>query len=143
MVLGFNSIDVIRTKTHGKCSCCGKEHEYLDYTCFFPMWTRVEKSIDNYIPICPKCLAQRGLEFLELSKVPYLTKEALYALMLFYVDNSKYLKYYTKRFGKYRTNGIIDIDRALTVLGTYDVWVDNNSKELFDYEWRIRDYESE
>ncbi len=137
MVLGLKSVSMIFSKSGGACACCGDKNVYLDITGFFPAWTRVENSTDNYIPICKHCLAVKGIDYLELFRVPFLNKEALYSLMLFYRDNMKYLKYYTKRFGEYRTGGLIDVNRAMTVLGTYDVFLDEHEEELRDYVWRI------
>lgn len=129
MILGMHSIKIVREKTGCKCAICGST-ENLVCEEFIPQWTRVVSSIDNIIPLCDECRIRRGLQFIEIGKLKYLHSLYLEVLMRFYDGNSKYLKMYVRKFGKYRTRGLIDIDYALSILSAYDTYVDEHREEL-------------
>lgn len=129
MILGMHSIKVVLGKTDNKCSICGcKDNLVCDD--FIPQWTRVVPSVDNVIPICDKCGQERGLNFIEIGKLKYLRPLYLEVLMRYYSSNFKYLKMYVRKFGDYRTRGLIDVSYALTVLSSYDEFVENNRDRL-------------
>ena len=129
MVLSPHALRIVYNKTESRCAVCGS-NKNLTCTCFIPYWTRVPYSIDNMIPLCDLCRESRGYNFIELGKLKYLDKLSTQALMRFYSQQDKYLRIYVKRFGSYRTAGSLDIDYALRVLSSYDVYLETNKDEL-------------
>lgn len=129
MILGMHSIQVVLNKTGKRCSICGCK-ENIVCSDFIPAWTRVVNNIDNQIPLCDACREERGLQFIELGKLKFLDETYLQAAMRFYRSNDKYLKYYVRRFGEYRSRGLIEIDHAMMILSSYDAYVDEHYDEL-------------
>lgn len=129
MILGMHSIKVIKEKTGHRCAICGSTKNLVCED-FIPSWTRVVPHIDNEIPLCDECRINRGLQFIEIGKLKYLRPLYLEALMRFYRSNDKYLKMYVRKFGEYRTRGLIDVSYALTVLSSYDAYVESNKERL-------------
>lgn len=129
MILGLHSIKTVLAKTNGRCSICGKS-ENLVCIDFIPQWTRVVSDVDNVIPLCDECRLSRNLDFIELGKLKFLPAFHILSLMKFYDNNSKYVKAYVRKFGGYRTRGLVDIDYALTVLTSYDQYIADNEERL-------------
>ncbi len=128
MILGMQSLRKIRAKTDNRCAICGKQGE-LGCVPFIPQWTRVNTDIRNYIPMCDDCIIDRKMQFVEIGKLKYLKDESISELMSFYNTNAKFIKEYTRRFGKQRTMGLVDIDYALRILSSYDTFIENNHQE--------------
>ena len=125
MILGMHSIKEVRAKTECRCAICG-DTKNLVCVDFIPPWTRVEPTLNNVIPLCNNCMLFRSLQFIELGKLEYLPKKHIDELMNFYKGNSKYLKMYTRRFGVYRTRGLIDIEYSLRILSSYDTYIEEH-----------------
>lgn len=129
MVLNPYGLRIAYAKTDGRCAICGESEDTV-CTGFIPTWTRVPFSLDNVIPLCDKCRLQRKFDFIELGKLVFLSELGKQQLMRFYRDNSKYLKMYVRKFGRYRTGNQLDINYALLVLSSYDMFIIDHSKEL-------------
>lgn len=130
MVVGFRTQRMVYSKTRGRCAICGGQEDLLCCP-FIPAWTRlpVEK-FEVLIPLCISCNCSRGHSFLELGQLSYLPSLYIEQLMRYYRENEKYLKQYVRKFGNYRTRGLLDVDRALLVLESYDDWIRNNALEI-------------
>ena len=121
---------IVYKKSDFRCCICGRKS---DLTCdhFIPKWTRiVDNDVDNLIPICGKCNEDKGLNFIELSKLKYLPSLYVEVLMRYYRKNAIFLKKYVREFGSYRTNGKLDVERALLVLKSYDNYLEENKASL-------------
>lgn len=122
MILSPHKLKIVYNKTDGRCAICGG-YKNIVCTSFIPEWTRIQNSVDNQIPLCDDCIAQKGFNFIELGKLRYLDKLYIEVLMRYYDSESNYIKAYVRRFGKYRTFGVLDVDYALSVLGSYDEYI--------------------
>ena len=131
MILGIHGLRQVRAKTNGKCAICGST-ETLNCVGFIPAWTRVQDDIANQIPLCDKCYQSRRMQYIELGKLKYLSKEHVDELMLFYNNNAKYLKAYTRKFCKYRTMNLVSTEYALQVLSSYDTYIESTIKEKLE-----------
>lgn len=129
MILGMHSIKEVRSKTGCRCAMCGSTKNLVCVD-FIPPWTRVEPTIENVIPLCNDCMLLRSMQFIEIGKLQYLDKKHINELMRFYRNNNKYLKLYVRRFGHYRTRGLIDIEYALRILSSYDAYIEEHSEQL-------------
>lgn len=129
MVLGLSSVKKVLRKTGNKCAICGCTNN-LSCMDFIPLWTRIQPTIDNSIPLCADCIAERGMNFIELGKLKYVPQSTVFELMKVYQANDKYLKFYVRKFGTYRTRGLINVNRALLVLQSYDEFVYNNWPDI-------------
>lgn len=120
----------VLSKTKRRCSVCGcKENLTCDH--FIPQWTRcVNNEFEILIPMCEKCNSEKDMNFLELSKLKYLPTVYIEMLMRFYDEQSNYLKVYVRKFGSYRTNGKLDVERALLVLKSYDTYIMEHAEDL-------------
>lgn len=118
-------------KTDFKCAICGSTK---DLTCdhFIPKWTRiVGDEYENLIPMCDKCNEEKGVNFIELGKLKYLPKVFIDMLMRYYKPLNKYLKKYVKQYGAYRTEGKLDVEQAMLILNSYDMYIFGNK----DLDW--------
>lgn len=129
MILNPYELRVAYGKTDGKCAICGRE-DCVICTGFIPRWTRVRFSLDNVIPLCDECRLARSFNFIELGKLTYLNRTYVEQLMRFYRGESKYLKIYTRKFGSYRTGGLLDVDYSLSVLNSYDEYIRMHQSDL-------------
>lgn len=120
----------VLSKTRRRCAICGRK-EGLTCDHFIPQWTRcVGNDFENLVPLCEDCNQEKDCNFLELSKLKYLPDVYIEMLMRYYRENSNYLKKYVRKFGSYRTNGVLDIERALLVLKSYDEYIATHQYEL-------------
>lgn len=126
MVIGSHKRMIVYKKTDFRCAKCGSSAN-LTCTCFIPEWTRiVGDNTDNIIPLCDKCRLKKGMNFMELGELVYLPKLYIDLLMRYYMTIDKYLHKYVREFGKYRTNGRVDVTYALQVLSSYDGYIKDN-----------------
>lgn len=129
-VIGTHKRMIVYRKCDFSCCVCGSKY---DLTCdhFIPQWTRiVGNDTDNLLPMCDECNGKKGLQFMELSHLRYLPEAHLQALMRYYRNISKYLYKYIRDFGKYRTNGEVDIDKSIQVLQSYDLYIKEHYADL-------------
>ena len=130
MIIGSHKRMMTYKKTGFKCAICGSTHE-LECVCFIPEWTRiVSDDYENLIPLCFKCYLERGYNFIELGKLKFLPDTYIQMLMRYYSDIAMYLYKYVRMYGSYRTRGKLDIDRAKLILQSYDLYIEEHSKDL-------------
>lgn len=129
MILSPHRLKIVYGKTGGRCAICGVDKNIV-CTSFIPEWTRIQNSVDNQIPLCDSCIAQRKFNFIEIGKLKYLDNLYIEVLMRYYSGESNYIKAYVRRFGKYRTFGSLDVDYALSVLGSYDEYIKTHEDSL-------------
>lgn len=128
-VLSKSKRDKIYSKTSYRCSCCGS-YQKLTVDHFIPKWTRIVRyDIDNLIPMCEDCQEKKGCNFIALNELRFLSQIQKHKLMQYYQTKAKYLKKYVSQFGEFRTDGLLDVDRAKMILRSYDVYVEYNITE--------------
>lgn len=126
MVIGSHKRMIVYRKTDFKCAKCGST-ENLTCVCFIPEWTRLSNDdTANLIPMCDTCRINRGLNFIELGELVHLPKLFIEQLMEYYKTMDKYLYKYVRDYGRYRTRGLIDIDRTMQILSSYDEYIKDN-----------------
>ena len=85
--------------------------------------------IDNLIPMCEDCQEKKGCNFIALNELRFLSQIQKHKLMQYYQTKAKYLKKYVSQFGEFRTDGLLDVDRAKMILRSYDVYVEYDITE--------------
>lgn len=127
MVIGSHKRMIVYKKTDFRCAKCGSPKN-LTCTCFIPEWTRlVDSNTDNIIPLCDECRLKRGFNFIELGELVYLPRLFIDQLMMYYRTMDKYLRKYVSLYGKYRTNGKINVENTLQILSSYDEYIKRNN----------------
>lgn len=120
MVINSYKKMIVSKKTDGKCSMCGST-DNISCECFIPEWTRIIKDdYDNLIPLCDECRLSRGYNFIEIGSLKYLPELCIEQLLRYYRHISMYLYKYVRLYGKFRTNGKLDIDRSILIMESYD-----------------------
>lgn len=120
----------VLNKTRRRCSICGtKENLTCDH--FIPKWTRcVNNDFEDLIPMCESCNQEKDYNFIEISKLKYLPDVYIEMLMRYYDENRGYLKKYVRKFGKFRTGGLLDVEKALLIMSSYDSYISENYEGL-------------
>lgn len=129
-LIGTHKRMIVYKKCDFRCCVCGTK---VNLTCdhFIPQWTRiVGNDIENLLPMCSTCNFNKGLQFMELAQLKYLPTLYVEELMRYYRNISKYLYKYVRDFAYYRTNGEVDVDKAILILNSYDVYIKEHEKEL-------------
>lgn len=129
MVFDYKKNERVLCKTNCRCAMCGTENNLI-HAYFIPSWTRVPKEIDNIIPLCFNCNIKRGLNFIEIGKLKYLTEISLQETMRYYKKLDSYLYKYVALYGKQRTRGLINVDNNLLILNSYLLWCREHKSEL-------------
>lgn len=133
MVIGSHKRMIVYNKTGKKCSMCGCK-DNLTCVCFIPEWTRiVETDTENLIPLCDECRIKRGKNFIEIGSLRFLPEIYIEQLLRYYKSIALYLYKYVHLYGKQRTNGLVDIDRVLLIMQSYDNLL-KEKKEEIDWE---------
>ena len=123
---------IVMKKTQGRCSICGSEENVKPHY-FVPDWTRiVGDDLDNIIPLCENCEARRELNFIEVGRLKYLPDVHIEQLMRYYKTISKYLHKYVRLYGEYRTNGKLDVSKALLTLDSYEQFI---NEDVNKFKW--------
>lgn len=126
--ISLNKRSKVYRKAAGRCAMCGSTE---DLTCdhFIPYWTRIVSGDErNLIPLCENCNHNKDYDFVYLNSLLYLDNYQKRRLMLFYKEIRLYLRKYVKEFGKLRTNNLLDIDKTMMILKSYDAYLE--SKDL-------------
>ena len=130
MVIGSHKRRIVYKKTDFRCSICGSK-ENLVCCGFIPTWTRiVGTDTENIIPLCDSCFQKRGCDFIELGKLKFLPDVYIEQIMRYYNGLAKYLKRYVVLYGAIRTRNILDVDKALVVLESYNIWISEHKDSL-------------
>lgn len=117
-------------KTNCKCAICGSESN-LTCTPFIPSWTRItDDSYESLIPLCNDCFISTRYKFIELGSLRYLPDVYIQMLMRWYMPNANYLYKYVRMYGAYRTNNKLNIDQAVLVLSTYDLFIKDKLDDI-------------
>lgn len=129
MLSYFHRDKLVCAKTDGRCSICGVK-DNLVFVSFIPAWTRASsKEVKASIPLCTDCYLRTRYSFIELGQLKYLPKLYIDELMTGYKPIAQYLYKYVRLYGVQRTNGKLDVDKALLTLYSYNEYI----KELEDW----------
>lgn len=130
MVIGSHKRMLVYKKTNFRCSICGSKKNLV--CCgFIPSWTRiVGDDIENLIPLCSDCMEKRRYDFIELGKLEYLPDFYIEQLMRYYREQAKYLHKYVTLYGSIRTNNLLDVDKALAILESYNIYIESHQSNL-------------
>lgn len=130
MVIGSHKRMIVYNKTGERCAICGSKNN-LTCVCFIPEWTRiVSTDLDNLIPLCDDCRIKRGKNFIEIGSLRYLDDLYIDQLLRYYKSISLYLYKYVRLYGVQRTNGLVDIDRVLLTMQSYDNLIKEKEDEI-------------
>jgi hypothetical protein len=130
MILSMHKCISVYKKTDHKCAICG-DKKNLTCVCFIPEWTRiVSTDVENIIPMCDECRLKRGKNFIEIGTLRYLPEIYIAQLLRYYRSISMYLYKYVRLYGKNRTNGLVDIERTLLIMQSYDCMIKEHKDDL-------------
>ena len=130
MLISPQKQKLAKYKTACRCAICGERND-LVVTGFIPEWTRiVGQYTDKLIPLCNNCFINTRYKFIELGSLRYLPEVFIQQLMRYYKPIAGYLYKYIYMYGKYRTNNMLDVDKACLVLSSYDVYIQEHEDEL-------------
>lgn len=130
MVIGSHKRMIVYNKTGKRCSMCGSKKN-LTCVCFIPEWTRIiTTETDNLIPVCDECRYKRGKNFIEIGMLRYLPDLYIQQLLRYYKSISMYLYKYVRLYGKSHTEGLVDIDRTLLIMQSYDNLIEERTEDI-------------